>query len=204
MRAGRLASALFAGASICIPLFLAGCDEGSSGDVDTTFLATTTSTTLVDDIDSTSTTGEVVTPVSTTPGGTSTPSTPSMPRTRAGDAQFLLHASFGPTRASLDALQSKDYDSWIREQMALTPSLLRSRYRKRANPAATEEKEPGVPRSACEPGSRWQQVALSHEDMGKKIVATGQQIYVADTFRTDLDPSYTSNSLSVGGPGALL
>ncbi|CAE7781068.1 unnamed protein product [Symbiodinium sp. CCMP2592] len=199
MRVGRLANVLLAGASICTPLFLAGCDEASSGDVDTTFLATTASTTFVDGIDSTSTTGEVVTPESTTPGSTSTtstPRTPPTPRTLAGDAQFLLHASFGPTRASLDALQSKDYESWIREQMALTPSLLRSRYRKRANPATTEEKQPGVPRTPCEPGSRWQQVALSHDDIGKAIVATGSQIYVAGKFRTDLDPSYELNGLS--------
>jgi len=195
MRVGRLANVLLAGASICTPLFLAGCDEASSG-VDTTFLATTASTTLVDGIGSTSTTGAVVTPESTTPGSTSTTSTSRTPRTLAGDAQFLLHASFGPTRASLDALQSKDHESWIREQMAFTPSLLRSRYRKRANPATTEEKEPGVPRTRCEPGSRWQQVALSHDDIGKAIVATGSEIYVAGKFRTDLDPSYVLNGLS--------
>ena len=139
-----------------------------------------------------------MTPESTTPGSTSTTSTSRTPRTLAGDAQFLLHASFGPTRASLDALQSKDHESWIREQMAFTPSLLRSRYRKRANPATTEEKEPGVPRTPCEPGSRWQQVALSHDDIGKAIVATGSEIYVAGKFRTDLDPSYVLNGLSVG------
>lgn len=47
------------------------------------------------------------------------------------DAQFLIHSSFGPTRASLAELGTKGHDVWIQEQMALEPSLHRSFYRQR-------------------------------------------------------------------------
>lgn len=38
-------------------------------------------------------------------------------------ARFLTQATFGPTRAEIDALTTKGLSTWITEQMAMTPSL---------------------------------------------------------------------------------
>lgn len=56
-------------------------------------------------------------------------------------ARFLMHASFGPTRASVDVLASGDTNSnlmsWVAEQineLSTPPSLHRAHLRRRANP----------------------------------------------------------------------
>ena len=171
-------------------------EAGPSSTGGSTTSGATESSTAADDGSITSTTS--------TSGAAESPGSGTSSRTKASDAQFLMHATFGPTRASLDELQATDHMPWIKQQMGLSPSLLRSRYRERANPAATSDKEPGVPRTPCEKGSRWQQVALSHDDIGKTIKATGSQLYVAGSFRTDLDPSHTMNGLSVPTSGSLV
>ncbi|CAE7202317.1 unnamed protein product [Symbiodinium natans] len=210
---------LVAIAGCACALFLVGCDQANT-DVGPTFLSssststsrgagetTTQTTTAADGSTSATSTGvDPGTDPSTTSAGdagtggtSSTSSTSSImlePRSPAGDAQFLMHASFGPTRASLDELQSTDHEAWIKQQMALPATLLRSRYRQRANPAAKEEKQPGVPRTPCEKGSRWQQVTLSHDDIGKPIAVTSSKIFVSGSFRTDLDSNHALNGLS--------
>ncbi|CAE7208217.1 rbcL [Symbiodinium sp. CCMP2592] len=111
------------------------------------------------------------------------------------DAQFLIQATFGPTRASLAEIGGMDYDAWFEAQLALAPTLLRSHYRTRANPQVSEDKPAGVPRTACEPGSRWMQVTFMSTDVGSRVVANGAQIFVAGALRTSLDASYTKNAL---------
>ena len=58
----------------------------------------------------------------------------------------------------------------LEAQLSMPPTLLRSHYR--AKPA-------GVPRTSCEPGSRWLQVTFTAADVGARVVANGAQIFVA-------------------------
>jgi len=59
---------------------------------------------------------------------TAPPAPPSLPAgapTPQDAARFLTQATFGPTKAEIDALVTKGFSTWITEQMALTPSLHR-------------------------------------------------------------------------------
>ena len=116
-------------------------------------------------------------------------------RSQAMDAQFLIQATFGPTRASLAEIGGLDYDAWLEAQLSLPPTLLRSRYRARANPQVSEDKPAGVPRTSCEVGSRWLHNTFTSADVGARVVANGAHIFVAGARRTALDASYTKNSL---------
>ena len=78
-------------------------------------------------------------------------------------ARFLLHASFGPTRKSIDSLASGHVDanliSWVAEQMdelSTPPSLHRAHFRQRANPRNTAVLSTG--------GVREVQTLLAFED----------------------------------------
>ena len=85
--------------------------------------------------------------------------------------------------------------AWLEAQLSMPPTLLRSHYRARANPRVAEDKPAGVPRTSCEPGSRWLQVAFTSADVGARVVANGAQIFVAGALRTSLDAAYTKNAL---------
>ena len=54
----------------------------------------------------------------------------SIPGNRDDDAQFLIQATFGPTRAALAELGAfASYEDWIAAQIALNASLHRAFYR---------------------------------------------------------------------------
>ena len=60
-------------------------------------------------------------------------------RSRADDAQFLIQASFGPTRAALDDLATyASYDDWIAAQVALDASSHRVFIRQRLSPVPSK------------------------------------------------------------------
>lgn len=59
---------------------------------------------------------------------TAPPPPPSLPAgapTSADAARFLIQATFGPTKADIDALVSKGFNTWITEQMALPQTIQR-------------------------------------------------------------------------------
>eukprot|EP00434_Breviolum_minutum_P016639 symbB.v1.2.014668.t1/scaffold1075.1/size141427/4 len=135
---------------------------------------------------------------STSAGPSTTPNTV-WPRSDALDAQFLIQATFGPTHSSLAELKGKDsYEAWILEQMELDASLLRSYYRSRVNPSAWQKDSVArspIPRSPCEVGSRWSNVAFDLRDVGLQVVATGNEIFVDGQLRSKLDPQLLKNGL---------
>ena len=77
-------------------------------------------------------------------------------------------------------------------------SLLRSYYRSRVNPSAWQKdsiaRSP-IPRSPCEVGSRWSNVAFDLRDVGLQVVATGNEIFVDGQLRSKLDPQLLKNGL---------
>ena len=54
-----------------------------------------------------------------------------------------------------------------------------------------------IPRTACEQGSRWSNVAFDRRDVGLPVVATGAEIFVNGKLRTKLDPGLQKNHLSM-------
>lgn len=59
---------------------------------------------------------------------TAPPAPPTLPAgapTAQDAARFLTQATFGPTKADIDSLVTKGFNTWITEQMAMTPSLHR-------------------------------------------------------------------------------
>jgi hypothetical protein len=100
---------------------------------------------------------------------------------RASISRMLGQATFGATRAEIDALESDGnqdesgiFKQWIRDQIALPPSLHRAYYRRRANPRIFKGlvMPQGSSRAACAPGSRWSRYAFSESDRGKEFVLT--------------------------------
>eukprot|EP00931_Biecheleriopsis_adriatica_P083516 TRINITY_DN5709_c0_g1_i1.p1 TRINITY_DN5709_c0_g1~~TRINITY_DN5709_c0_g1_i1.p1 ORF type:complete len:1902 (+),score=308.18 TRINITY_DN5709_c0_g1_i1:193-5898(+) len=126
---------------------------------------------------------------------TSPPPSQRATRDMAKDAQFLMQASFGPTRSSLMELSKTNYTAWIQQQMALPVELHRVYFRTRVNPRLTSVVQPGKPKSRCEAGSRWHRFAFSAADIGKRISIKDGTVDVEGFRRTDLDPSRTGNAL---------
>ena len=87
-------------------------------------------------------------------------------------ARFLMQASFGPTKAELDAWGTKTFVQWIQEQIDLPPTSHREYFRKRVSPRVASQTLPGRPRGACESLSRWHRFAFTQKDIGKSIVVT--------------------------------
>ena len=99
------------------------------------------------------------------------------PTPEAAASRFLLQATFGPTRASIEQLAASGAPgeveaAWVEAQMQLEPTLLRAYFRKRASPTVTSalaDATPGGVRSACDHGSRWQRSAFGADDVGSKL-----------------------------------
>jgi cullin-associated NEDD8-dissociated protein 1 len=118
---------------------------------------------------------------------------PAPPRTKEGDAQFLIQATFGPTRSSLAELQATDYSTWIQTQMDLPAESHRAYYRSRANPRFEIAEPIGSPYPKCSVGSRWQNFAFTFEDKKKPISVQSNEVKVDGVHRMDVDPSYLGN-----------
>ena len=91
-------------------------------------------------------------------------------------ARFLMQASFGPTRESVQNLTADAKQrmpdkiaSWIEEQMQLPATLHREYWRLRASPRVWPSAFAGGIRSICEPGSRFHEFAFTQEDVSKVI-----------------------------------
>ena len=80
-------------------------------------------------------------------------------------SRFLLQTTFGPTREELVNFKGT-FKAWIKEQMKLPPTLLRSYFRKRANARIDRISYNGRGRRACENGSRWTRFAFNEKDKG--------------------------------------
>ena len=118
-------------------------------------------------------------------------------------SRFLVQATFGPTRASMeevDATTTEGVQSWISAQMELPPSLHRVYYRERANPRAFTKTPTGGLRSVCEAGSRWHSFAFTRSDEGKQMAVSsathgGFALRVGGLLRTEVP---ASTNLAVG------
>ena len=102
-------------------------------------------------------------------------------------SRFLVQATFGPTRATLQSFDASDagITSWIGRQMALPPTLHREYYRRRANPRQATALPTGGLRAACEAGSRWHRMAFSRADEGKTL-QVGSTASGGDALRLEL------------------
>ena len=68
------------------------------------------------------------------------------------NAQFLMQATFGPTRNSLSGLTGITHEEWVHRQMELPVELHRAYYRQRVNPLSFSGEK--VARGPCDAGSR--------------------------------------------------
>ncbi|CAK9019081.1 unnamed protein product [Durusdinium trenchii] len=131
--------------------------------------------------------------------GVSTTTTPAPEGSAAEKARFLIQATFGPTMASLAAMEQMNFQQWIDDQMGLPLQSHREFWRQRANPhlSATDEQGDlvGLTRSRCEPGSRWVGYTFQKRDEGKAVKVSNNQIFVDGLRRTDIDPNYAGNGL---------
>jgi hypothetical protein len=114
-------------------------------------------------------------------------------------AQFLIQATFGPSRATvagmtaeLEADPAGAIPAWVRDQMALTPSLHREYYRRRTNPRLDAPVGTGGVYLPCDVGSRWHRQAFTEHDVGHTLSATAlpgggfsQVFYEACTHHND-------------------
>ncbi|CAK0827543.1 unnamed protein product, partial [Prorocentrum cordatum] len=114
-------------------------------------------------------------------------------RTSESDAQFLVQATFGPTRSSLAELSQTTLE--ISSQMTAPVGSHREYYRKRVNSRLIDYPGVGSVRSRCAAGSRWHSFAFSIEDKAKRVQITGNKIYVDGAHRSDIDPAYLGNGL---------
>ena len=109
-------------------------------------------------------------------------------------SRFLVQATFGPTRATLqsvDATTDAGIAKWIDAQIALPPTLHREYFRRRVNPRQFTAR-PGGLRAACEAGSRWHRFAFSRAAEGKmlQVVSTpsgGAALSIDGELRTEAD-----------------
>jgi len=153
------------------------------------------------------TTTNTLAPGVTLPSTTTTTTTvttvihPVPTRSQASDAHFLIQATFGPTRATLAELSSKaSLQEWVSEQIALPVESHREFYRERVNQRMTTGTYISAPRPACKKGSRWSGIVFGEMDPGKTISVTNGKIYIGGSFVSDIDPSYTGNSLAAPLP----
>eukprot|EP00040_Diaphanoeca_grandis_P028845 m.167802 g.167802 ORF g.167802 m.167802 type:complete len:2710 (-) comp31477_c0_seq1:197-8326(-) len=131
----------------------------------------------------------------------------------AAIARFLLQASFGPTRAEIDAIltsegktsleftndtESQGIEKWITAQLQLPPTLHRVHYRQRVNPRMEGGQYLnfiGPLIKPCDLNSRWITYAFTYRDYGKSllVVPTTESdgtcyvsLYVDDVLRTQV------------------
>ena len=108
--------------------------------------------------------------------------------TPASISRLLTQGTFGPTRATINALQAKlsistitdpaereasVFREWITTQMNLPPSLHREYWRKRVNPRIFRGLvlPTGANRATCAKGSRWQRYTFNQADKDVTIQA---------------------------------
>jgi hypothetical protein len=90
-------------------------------------------------------------------------------------SRFLMQSTFGATRASIDELTSQyggNVEQWMKAQVALPATLLRTYLRERTNPRARQGSDL---RAACDAGSRWLAFTFDRMDVGKKLMVSAAQ-----------------------------
>ena len=123
-------------------------------------------------------------------------------------AKMLAQATFGGTRDEIERLAIMIVHegsthvaatNWIRNQMAVAPTLHRAWFRERTGPrlSSTLPQNVGTIARACEAGSRWARYALSMLDVGRAVKVTttllsgspSLEVQISDQFRTHVTPS---------------
>lgn len=126
-------------------------------------------------------------------------------------ARFLTQASFGGSKADIQAVASTvkkrqtqaDFTSWVKSQMALPASLLRTYYRKRVNPRQTAAGQVGALYMPCERNSRYHRFALNIGDEDKQLVVSATEVPNMFTFRVNgVLRGETDNFLNTSWPAA--
>jgi len=116
-------------------------------------------------------------------------------------ATFLMQATFGPTRASLQKLSDIGTEAWLTEQLSLPVESHREFYRARANPHYIEAVQDGFSeRHQCSKGSRWYGYAFSGDDKGKSVEVSGGEVFVDGVKRTDIDDKVWQNRNNLPQP----
>lgn len=138
------------------------------------------------------------------------PSTPSVIASR-----FLAQATFGPTAAQINRLAGSEegsgalsaasgdaageavlLTSWMAEQRALAPTLLRAYYRERASPRPEPPMrvQPGGARGGCETGARYRRFALVSDDHTAALSYSGGVLYVDGEARTEMASAFDAST----------
>ena len=104
--------------------------------------------------------------------------------TNQSAVRFLLQSTFGATRADIselrashvsgaqDTIPDKDtrlFEAWFDNQVALPATLLRTYYRERTNPRQTQTNHAGTPIGRCGLGARYLRFAFDIEDLHKPL-----------------------------------
>lgn len=93
-------------------------------------------------------------------------------------AQFLMGATFGQTRASIEEIRSmgtnndERIENWLDAQMALPAGLHRAYYRRNVNTPTNMQIRSTGPSHPCQETSLWQRAAFSQMDRGKIVEVT--------------------------------
>eukprot|EP01043_Picozoa_sp_COSAG02_P000106 COSAG02_NODE_2_length_75708_cov_87.013953_9_plen_2901_part_00 len=111
-------------------------------------------------------------------------------------AQFLMSATFGQTRASIDQIRSmgstndERITNWLDAQMSLPAGLHRAYWRRNVNtPVSTPNRQSG-PSHPCQENSLWHRFAFSERDQGRIVDVTetteGYSLSINGVVRTEV------------------
>ena len=135
------------------------------------------------------------------------------PDARSMAARFLMRATFGPTRRSIEEFLTEHRGSpaaWIKDQIAAPATLLRAFHRRHANPRISDEDVPLLwaarVRSACSGGSRWNRHAFGGNDLNQILDVTsagadGFALSILSITRAVVDPAVLQRAV-LNPPGS--
>jgi hypothetical protein len=134
---------------------------------------------------------------------------------------MLLQGTFGPTNADITSVlntvgkggqnertaptidtETTTAAAWVEAQMTLSPTLLRPKYRRSANPRIYHDSSSGGAAEPCEVGSRWNRFAFDSADIGKVLEVVS--VPSLQKFRLSIDNvvrTETDNFISEKWPG---
>ena len=125
----------------------------------------------------------------------------SIPSAEQLSAYFLIQATFGPTRQTIQSLSAgmtqaassvkAKIEDWIQAQISLQPNYHRAYYRQRVNPRQQAPVGSGAAKMPCDIGSRWHNFAFTGLDIGRNLTVTplgggGFKVKVDGVVRTEI------------------
>ena len=130
------------------------------------------------------------------------------PDARSMAARFLMRATFGPTRRSIEEFLAEHRGSpeaWIEDQIATPATLLRAMHRRYSSPHISDADRPLLwtarARAACSGGARWSRFAFGFGDINTNLdVTTAGVMSIFSVLRTVVDPT-TIEHVVLNPPG---